>query len=248
METRLDVDILPQPDLTTCGPTCLQALYRFYGHDVSLDRVVTEVPHLEGGGTLAVLLGCHALRQGFDARIYTYNLEIYDPTWFEAGAPPLAERLRAQLQYKHSARLRTATAAYLEFLERGGQIRLADLTTGLIRKYLLRGHPILTGLSATYLYRTQREYGPELDPDDLRGEPQGHFVVLCGYHPDERQVLVADPTSPTPLSQRHKYLVSIDRLLCAILLGIVTYDANLLIITPRKDRKTDRHGDPDRRK
>lgn len=247
METRLQVDILPQPDDTTCGPTCLHAVYRYYGDELPLERVIAEVPNLEGGGTLAVLLGCHALRRGYDARIYTYNLQIYDPTWFAPGAPPLAERLRAQAELKPSPRLRTATRAYLEFLEQGGQIRFDDLTTGLIRKYLSRGQPILTGLSATYLYRTAREYGAEQTVDDLRGEPQGHFVVLCGYEPHERRVLVADPTSPSPLSERHEYLVSIDRVLCAVLLGIVTYDANLLVITPRKERKTERHAHPDRR-
>ena len=33
--------------------------------------------------TLAVLLGCHALRRGYEATIYTFNLQVFDPTWFE---------------------------------------------------------------------------------------------------------------------------------------------------------------------
>ncbi len=50
---------------------------------------------------------------------------------------------------------------------------------------------------------------------------------------------------PNPFSPTHQYAASIDRVLCAILLGILTYDAKLLIIEPRKERK--RRADPDRR-
>jgi hypothetical protein len=134
----------------------------------------------------------------------------------------------------------------LDFIELGGSLRFEDLTGALIRKYLNRGIPVLTGLSSTYLYRVAREYGPEDDSDDVRGEPAGHFVVLCGYSKDTREVLVADPflTNPTGTNQ---YLVNIDRLICAILLGILTYDANLLIIEPRKQRKQGSHAGTDRR-
>ncbi len=49
-------------------------------------------------------------------------------------------------------------------------------------------------------------------------------------------MLVADPLETNPVSGSISYAVSIDRVICAILLGILTYDANLLIIEPRKLR------------
>ena len=52
----------------------------------------------------------------------------------------------------------------------------------------------------------------------------------------ERTILLADPFLPNPLSKSHHYVVSVDRAICSILLGIVTYDANLLVIRP-----ADRH-------
>jgi hypothetical protein len=195
-----------------------------------LEQVVDECSQLEEGGTLAVLLGCHALRHGFKATIYTYNLQVFDPTWFLPGAASLAVKLQAQRAAKDCPKLRTATKAYLDFLERGGTIRMEDLTTALIRKYLKRGVPILTGLSATYLYRDPREVGPTGDQDDVRGSPVGHFVVLLGYDPKTRGVMVADPLMPNPLAAKQKYVVGVERVIGAILLGILTYDANLLII------------------
>lgn len=233
MERKLVIDILPQPDDTTCGPTCLHAVYRYYGEDLRLDDVIERAPALEGGGTLAVMLGCDALERGYDATIYTYNLNVFDPTWLAAGVD-LRERLQAQLAAKDSPRLRQATEAYLKFLDLGGEIRSEDLTGRLLRRYLKRGIPILTGLSATYLYGSAREVaeGKKTVYDDVRGEPAGHFVVLCGYDQEAKTVMVADPYSLNPVADSHYYEVGMARLVGAIFLGIVTYDANLLMLEP----------------
>ncbi len=246
MELRLRLGMLPQPDEVTCGPTCLHAVYRYFGDEMPLQQVIREVPHLDEGGTLAVHLACHALRRGYGASIYTYNLQVFDPTWFLPGAPDIRHRLAAQFKSKQGKKLGVATQAYLEYLDRGGQLRFEDLTASLIRRYLNRGIPILTGLSATYLYRSAREKGPRMDYDDILGEPSGHFVVLCGYDREERSVLVADPLLPNPVSETNHYVVNIDRLVCSILLGILTYDDNLLIIKPRSLVR-ERDADPHRR-
>ena len=238
---RLPLRMLPQPDDTTCGPTCLQAVYNFYNDAMELDEVLEQIPRLPTGGTLTSILARHALRRGYQATIHTYNLQVFDPTWFELPPAELARKLRTRSRYKRATKQRIATKHYLKFLEEGGQFKFEDLTTGLIRHYVEdRCIPILTGLSATYLYRTPREYGAASDFDDLRGDPAGHFVVLYGYNQATREVLVADPLYPNPFAKTHHYLVNIDRVLCSILLGILTYDANLLIIEPRDDKSATR--------
>lgn len=233
MDIRIPLKILPQPDEITCGPTCLHAIFHYFRHDVPLEQVIREVPMLEGGGTLAVLLACHALRQGFRATIYTYKLQIFDPTWLNPVVPDLREKLRAQMAFKTDPRLHVASRAYVEFLDLGGELRFEDLTASLLRHYLNRQIPVITGLSATYLYRTPREFGPEGEYDDVRGEPSGHFVVLCGYDREKRTVLIADPLQPNPLAESQKYEIGIDRVIGSILLGVLTYDANLLIVRPK---------------
>ncbi len=232
-QTQFQLEILPQPDDTTCGPTCLHAVYRYYGEEMPLEQLIRDTPKLREGGTLAVLLGCHALRRGYEATIYTFNLTVFDPTWFRPGANDLIGRLEAQMQVKESPKLRAASRGYIEFLQLGGQMRMQDLNGALIRKYLSRSIPILTGLSSTYLYGSAREFGPKNDPDDVRGLASGHFVVLCGYDREGRKVQVADPYLPNPIKQGHYYEVGLDRLVCSILLGVLTYDANMLVIQPR---------------
>lgn len=227
--TRLKLDMLAQPDAITCGPTSLHALYRYYGDDVSLLDVVHDIEALPTGGTLAVTLGRHALARGYEARIITYNLQVFDPTWFAEGVDLLA-KLAAQRKHKRGSKLAYATEQYEAFLREGGSIVYRELAPALIRRYLTRGVPVLTGLSATYLYSCARELDDEYD--DVRGEPSGHFVVLCGYDRNTKLVRVADPLGNNPGYDAHYYDVPMARVLSSILLGILTYDANLLVIEP----------------
>lgn len=228
---HLPFELLPQPNDTTCGPTCLHGVYRYFRDELSLDEVIDGVHVLPTGGTLAVSLGCHALRRGYRATLYTCNLQVFDPTWFAKNVS-IAEKLRAQREVKRDERLATATSAYLEFIELGGKLRYEDFNSAMFRRYLRRKVPILTGLSATYLYGCAREREPEGGYDDVAGVPVGHFVVLSGYDSATREVLVADPLANNPGFGTQNYRVKMDRLIAAILLGIVTYDANLLVIEP----------------
>lgn len=233
LTAQLELEILPQPDDTTCGPTCLHAVYRYWGEKLTLDRIIDEIAPLPGGGTLAVSLACHALRRGYQAEIYTYNLQLFDPTWFAEGVD-LAERLNTQRKHKRSHRLGISTDAYLEYLSLGGIVRFEELRPALIRRFLNKNVPILTGLSATYLYRCAREHNDQYD--DARGEPVGHFVVLSGYDRKKREITVSDPSHDNPRFRTHRYGVGMNRLIMAIALGVMTYDANLLVLTPGPSR------------
>jgi hypothetical protein len=234
MDVELPINILAQPDDTTCGPTCLHAVYNYYGDDISLDKVITDIQTLQAGGTLAVFLACDALRRGYQATIYTYNLQVFDPTWFASPEIDISERLIRQAEVKDDHKLRFATKGYLEFLKLGGKLRYVDLTTGLLRNIIRRRLPILTGLSSTYLYKAKRDIDDEPLGDDIRGYPDGHFVILGGYHRHDRTVMISDPYEPNPVSGSLTYSINIDRVICSI---VLTYDANLLVIQPANSRK-----------
>lgn len=236
VDEPIPIDMRPQPNDTTCGPTCLDAVYRFYGDDLGLERLLAEVPVIRSGGTLAVHLANHALARGYAVRLITWNLQVFDPTWFAMGSRDLRSLLLAQLAIKQDPRIQEASRAYVEFLDRGGVLAYDDLRPSLLRDLLKKKMPVITGLSATFLYRAMRERPDDQVEDDLRGEPVGHFVVLNGYHPHDREISVSDPQHPNPLSQTHTYRVPIDRVIGAIYLGVLTYDANLMVLTPRSGR------------
>lgn len=234
----IDLSIHSQPDDETCGPTSLHAIYRYYGMNCTLEQIVSTVERSISGGTLAPMLGKHALTRGFKAILYVNNLNVFDPTWFvqdEGDSAMLINKLYAQMKHKRTKGILQASKAYMEYVELGGLIRFRTLSVQLLKEYFNQNIPILTALSATYLYRSARERYTDKGHciyDDIRGTPSGHFVVLCGYDELKRLVIVADPHRENPLSHDNYYKVSSNRLINAIMLGVLTYDANLLIIQP----------------
>ena len=228
-----------QPDDVTCGPTCLRKVYSFYGLDLSHDEVIASLERNEDGGTLAVFLGIAALQRGFHARIYSYDLKIFDPTWFALPPDRLAAKLRARFPYLTDARRLSAAQAYARFMQMGGEMCFDELTPSLLKRIIDREHPVLAGLSATYLYRYSREaWDPgtgRATDDDVRGEPTGHFVVISGYEHWGRRLVVRDPFEHLPDGADGRLLVDAERLTNAILLGDVTYDAVLLELWPVRE-------------
>ena len=232
----MKIDITTQPDDETCGPTSLHAVYRYYRDNISLEQTIKEVERVKSGGTIAPLLGVHALKRGYQVKIYTFNLEIFDPSWFQSSEYSnefLIGKLHSQVKVKHGKKFRESSKAFTDFLKLGGNVCHHDLSVDLLKKYFSTKTPILTGLSATYLYQSPREKAGkknEMLYDDIKGEPCGHFVVLSGYDESKRHVVVADPHRENPISHNNYYKVSSVTLINAILLGVLTYDGNLLII------------------
>jgi len=255
--SHLEFEITPQPDDATCGPACLHAVYRYYGDDVPLGQVIREVDQLPEGGTLAVHLARHAMRRGYRATIYTCDLKLFDPTWFGPDAPPMRQRMHEQIRAKHDPKLRAASQAYLDLIDLGGRLLMEDITPELVEQLIGParveenelptrsgtmssmagvpgpGRPVIAGLSATWLYRCARERPWDNQPDDVAGEPAGHFVVIHGVDRARNVFKVADPWGAWPAVRDHFYDIESHRLIAAILLGIVTFDAKLLVIEPR---------------
>jgi hypothetical protein len=93
--------------------------------------------------------------------------------------------------------------------------------------------PILTGLSSSWLYRDKRENPLTNEYDDILGKPAGHFVIINGY--DEKgDFLICDPYHKNPINSSNHYSINGDRLITSILLGITSYDGNLLLIEKKK--------------
>jgi hypothetical protein len=203
---------------------------------MELEEVQDALERNEDGGTLAVFLGMAALRRGFAARLYTYDMQIFDPTWHGLHEAALALKVRARFPHLRDARRRRAAVAYARYLEMGGSLAFDVLTAALLKSIIDRGHPILAGLSATYLYGFARERWDEatgrLIADDVAGDPTGHFVVISGYEQWGRRLTVLDPSEHVPQAQEGRISVGADRLINAILLGDATYDAVLLELWP----------------
>jgi hypothetical protein len=233
MDIELPVVIERQPNYTTCGPTALHAVYRYWDDPIELDTVIAETPALPGGGTLGVHLSLHALRRGYEADTWTCNVRHFDPTWFQQPTD-LRAKLRARWEAKgvlKDPRHGPAAEAVEEYLDLGGQILWGDLSPDLLSRVLGEGTPLLTGTNGTYLYQCARE--TETGPDDVAGDSFGHFIVLAGFRSSDQSVAIADPLLDNPAHGTKYYRASVHRLIGAIFLGIGSDDGNLLRIRPK---------------
>lgn len=228
------IEILPQPTESTCGPTCLHSVYSYLGSEFDLQALIEEIPETESGGTFSVILALHALRNGFAASIYSYNLKTFDPTWEGLSSEAIASKLETRLHRTRSPKARANLQAYVDFLKEGGTLSFEELTPALLKRILKKDTPIIAGLSSTHLYRDSR-LNKDGDPDDVHGDPEGHFVVISNWNASEKQFIVADPYRKNPVSAGQIYGVGVHRLINSILLGIVTYDANMLVIQSKSN-------------
>ena len=222
-----------QPDDVTCGPSCLTSVYDFYGMNIPQEQVIKTVQQVPGGGTAAVYLGLHALSMGLKVKIYTYDLLMFDPTWKTLDKEALAAKLLLQKSiHKEESKFESVSDAYIEFLQKGGEISFEEMTKELLSIHFMQGSPIITGLSCTWLYQSSREFtGPNNISimDDIKGEPMGHFVVLHGFDATD-SVMIADPSSSNPFTDENSYSLPYNSVCQSIMLGVLTYDANLLVI------------------
>jgi hypothetical protein len=227
----LPLDMPRQPTDTSCGPTCLHAVYAYHGVRMNLADLVAQIPQFEEGGTLSVHLAIHALRHGFHTRLVPYNVGIFDPTWWDFSPREMTRRLLRRIPHLRTPKDIASHHAYVEYLQLGGRLEFFDLGPKTLAKLLAEGGPIITGLSATYLYREKRQM-PDGRPDDIGGAPAGHFLVVTGCDEEKQQVFVEDPLAQNPFNPLGEYNVDVHRFINAVLLGIATYDANLLVVTP----------------
>jgi len=219
----------PQPTETSCGPTCLHGIYQYHGRKYDLGQVLAEIPVNEDGGTYSVHLAIHAISQGFEAITYSYNLRVFDPTWHSLNMAEICLKLKQRIRAIRTKRMRLNHQSYIRYLEMGGLLRFDELTDDLLLEMTQLG-PVLVGLSATHLYRHARQSDDR--DDDIHGVPEGHFVVLMDYEPSTHQAVIADPYAKNPFHPDRIYRVNVHRFINAVLLGIVTYDANLLLLRP----------------
>ena len=242
----LAVPRYPQPDATSCGPTCLAQVLQYYGIEAGVEELVGRVSKNADGGTQAVHLAHLAMDLGLKVRLYPFGARVFDPSWWDLDTAEVVDRLD-----RRGAALTASGAdpddvdtlrAWRELLARGGQIAFKEPSVDLMISVLARGRPLIAGLNATWLYREMRERPQDNVSDDLAGWPVGHFVVLSGYTGGGLHVHVRDPSDDAPDhlhptgARRGNYPVPGQRLLNAILLGDSTRDAVLLETWPSAQR------------
>lgn len=224
------IAIESQPTETTCGPTCLSAIYKFLKKPIPIKETISEVRYLDTGGTMGEALGINALENKLNVTIYTHNLHVFDPTWFKLSKENLIKKLKKQAKAPKTLKIKKSSKLYIDFLKLGGKVKFEHLTPQFLHQLLIDKGPVIVGLSSTYLYMCERERNDDNEYDDILGSPQGHFVVLAGMKKKGMLVEIYDPLDDNPISRSNNYSVDTTLFINSILIGAITYDANIVVI------------------
>lgn len=216
----------------TCGSSALQQVLAYYGVKKSLNEVLKNVKTYKYGSWGCDVLS-YALKLGFEAEIITRDLNIFDPTWFKLDRNKLIKKLKSRIKYAKKNDKHGITG-YTRFLELGGRIRFGIITENMIKDYLKKKIPVIACICSTALWKCKRIYSKKIGegyrsiPSDVKGKPEGHFLVISGYTKDK--FIVTDPHYKIPNSKTGIYTVPTKDLIAFILMWEY---GNVCVIKPK---------------
>lgn len=171
---ELDIDLKSQVvGSEDCVPACVQMVLRHYGVEVDLDKIKqAKVP-----GTAATWDpdgACLLQRFGVQAAIVMNNPRLFPPDE--------AIKLKTPLDQFHHVLVKLteknfeSTRCLLEFLYRGGNLRLEIPSLSHIKQSIIAGHPVIATMYAKALGTKEGGY---------------HAVIVAGYRGDD--LLLVNP-------------------------------------------------------
>jgi len=217
-----------------CGPSCLQAVLKFYEEEISIKKLIEETKSRYKWHDWDYLLGLAALKKGLKVVVHTRSTSVFDPSWWKLSNTQLISKLKKELDYaKKNKKKRRASWSYttlayeakeiktaINFLKSGGAIDFNIASAQLIQKYIHDNTPVMCAFNQQILHKAARIHKQKVD--DIKGAITGHMIVVIGYN--KSKFKVADPG--LWYNRSHYYWVSQQDLIDAI----VRYDGNLIAI------------------
>lgn len=205
-------------------------IYSYFGIKVPLEKLLDDLKIDKYTGTFTAQLGLHAKNSGLQTLILCSNPYYVSPAWSKLDNQTIYKKiggwLAFELQGKNKIRknkFKKGTRFILAYIKNGGKIKIIDLTTRLIDGYLDQGYLMTGAIEESWLWE-KRKIPKTAEFDDIKGIPQGHFVVLYGH--DAENYFVSDPY-PTGLEGKNGlYKVKKDKFLVSCLF----WEATLLAV------------------
>ena len=189
----------------SCIPACLQAVFRYYGESITQEEImeISENPEL---GIALVEAGIFSLEHNYKPLIVTNNIDIFDPTWCRLDSSKLKLNLKKRAEFVDDLS-RFMIDKYIHFLNLGGEINFETISPILIKKYLSTSTPIIIELASTFLYKLAKSSHPGGFDDAVRGQIEGHGVVVAGFNKQD-EFLIIDSNSKKGPSKTGVYWVN----------------------------------------
>lgn len=213
---NLNIPQFPQETAFSCLPACLQQVFGYYQIVVSQEEMLNELKRPERGMSIPKA-GLFLKKYGFKPLIITNNIQIFDPAWFRLNNVALIKNIKRRRQFldKYSQSL---IDDHLEYLKVGGQINFETINLELFVKYLSKNIPIVAELASTFLYKKSKSTKPGRFDSPVRGDIEGHCVVVAGF--DKDKIKVVDPDNKNnPFSKKGIYWVQVKELIASFFIS-----------------------------
>lgn len=156
----------------------------------------------------------YAKKLGFISLIITNNIHIFDPSWFKLNNSDLIKNLKKRKKFVGEY-YQTLIDDYIDYLLAKGQVRFNTISKGLFTKHLAKRIPIIAELASNFLYKKSKSSKPGRFDDPIRGEIDGHGIVVAGVKDDECKIVDPDSLN-NPFSKNGIYWISTKDLIASI--------------------------------
>lgn len=199
-----------QPTSSSCGYASLSMLLSHYGHDISTEELLRQVPQGkdergEPIGSLTAQLAEWCVKQGYGVDFISFDFLITDLSWAGLGNEQLVEKLEAVKDVRDVQNVggkfwsKMYVQAYINFIKAGGNLAVMPHVTTKLLYEKLRSGPVYVNICTSVVHaRGRQQYlEPEtskrlIAPDDIHGRVGTHSIVIYGNDVDGN-FLVADP-------------------------------------------------------
>lgn len=199
-----------QPTSTSCGYASLSMLLSHYGHDISTNDLLRQVPQGKGEsgepvGSLTAQLAEWCVKHGFKVDFISFDFLITDLTWMGLGSDQLLEKLESIKNIRDVQNVggkywsQLYVQAYIDLIKSGGKLSVKPHVTTNLLYTMLKNGPVYANICASVVHGIGRQQYPEPNtpkrlrkPDDIHGTVGTHSVVIYG-NDKEGNFLVADP-------------------------------------------------------
>ena len=198
----------------TCGPVCLLNIYKEIGIETDLKTILKELKINDKTTTYPAQLGTHLLSKGLNPILINSTPQTVSPSWENLSEKDVTAKLEQWIKINKKNKWLKSVKWLISYLKKGGKLKIADLTTSLIDRYLNEGYKVICCLEESWIWG-ERKIEEKAVFDDIKGSPRGHFIILYSHTGNE--YLVSDPFPTGMKNKEGLYKLNKDKLLVATL-------------------------------
>ena len=227
-----------------CGPACLFAVFKQYGiSDITEEEIISMASKNSfKQRDWLYRLGAIAEKKGLKTSVITLSTSVIDLSWQKLKMADLLKKLKKRKLWfykiksnpkivsseylaEHELRINIAELeAMVEYIKKGGLIKLQPLSLELIKKIISQDKYIIAALDATIAFNAPRILKNKVN--DIKGSTWGHIIIINGYN--NNKLKIANP-SRRCTGRYYDWLDS-----DIVIEAIVRRDRNVLVVGENK--------------